>query len=210
MDAILFDFDGVLVDSLQIKEHAFGVLYREHGTDIANNVMQYHRSHGGMSRFEKFEYCHNQFLGQHLSLEERNILSDRFAKLVMQGVIQANEMPYAAEVLHGLQAYPLHLISATPAVELQDIIAARDMTHFFRSIHGSPQTKAAHIEALIAQHGYNKTRVVLIGDAYADYEATVSTGIMFIGYLSSSTASPFASEIPVINDLRMLLDHVAL
>ena len=54
--AIIFDFDGVVVESGDIKTQAFANLYRTHGEAIMAEVARYHRLNGGMSRYQKFHY----------------------------------------------------------------------------------------------------------------------------------------------------------
>ncbi len=165
---VLFDFDGVLVDSVPIKEQAFGALYTEHGAEVVASVKAYHRANGGLSRFEKFQYYHQALLGgtSPLSRDELDALSQKFSAHVVQMVIDAEEMQHASEVLRALHSQvPMHLLSATPEEELIRIIEARKMGEYFRSIHGSPQKKSTHIEALVKYHGYEKKEMVLIGDA---------------------------------------------
>ena len=53
---IIFDFDGVILDSVNIKTEAFYKLFEQYGSKIANQVVDYHIINGGMSRFKKFEY----------------------------------------------------------------------------------------------------------------------------------------------------------
>ena len=55
----IFDFDGVLVDSVELKTIAFVHLYEEYGSHIVDLVIAFHCKNGGMSRFEKFKYFHN-------------------------------------------------------------------------------------------------------------------------------------------------------
>ena len=55
-EAIFFDFDGVLVESVDIKTTAFARLYAGHGEPVADAVVAYHRQNMGTSRFVKFRY----------------------------------------------------------------------------------------------------------------------------------------------------------
>ena len=63
--AIIFDFDGVILESLEIKTNAFKKLYKSYGTDIVDKVAIHHLENGGVSRYEKFKIYHNQFLGNY-------------------------------------------------------------------------------------------------------------------------------------------------
>ena len=44
-DAIVFDFDGTLVKSSEVKTWAFGKLYEEYGEDIVRQVISYQNKH---------------------------------------------------------------------------------------------------------------------------------------------------------------------
>lgn len=204
-DAILFDFDGVLVDSVHIKEVAFGELYKAYGEDVVKKVKKYHISHGGVSRFEKFKYYHQVFLGQELLPEDLENLNIKFSTLVAQLVIDADEMPGAEKVLNFLiQTIPLHVISATPESELEQIITERNMRHFFRSVHGAPQKKSTHIINIIKQYGYDKRKVTMIGDTIADYQSACEADINFIGYAPITECNPFPQHTAVINHLDLI------
>ena len=79
---IIFDFEGVLAESLHIKTHAFYQLYEQYGKDISQKVVVNHNENGGMSRYEKFPYYHKSFLNIVLSTEQVNQLSNDFSKIV--------------------------------------------------------------------------------------------------------------------------------
>ena len=51
--AILFDFDGVLVESTYIKTQAFYQLYLPYGKIIAKKAVDHHLQHMGIARYEK-------------------------------------------------------------------------------------------------------------------------------------------------------------
>jgi len=61
---IIFDFDGVLAESVHIKTQAFYKLYEPFGVNVAEKVVQHHKANGGMSRFEKFPYYHKILLNK--------------------------------------------------------------------------------------------------------------------------------------------------
>ena len=53
MENFIFDFDGVLVDSVDIKTNAFKALFMEYGDDVVRKVVKFHLQNGGVSRLEK-------------------------------------------------------------------------------------------------------------------------------------------------------------
>ena len=58
LKGIIFDFDGVVAESVQVKTDAFAYLYASHGKKIVSKVTEHHELNGGMSRFEKIKYYH--------------------------------------------------------------------------------------------------------------------------------------------------------
>ena len=55
---IIFDFDGVIAESVHIKSSAFSDLYKSYGEDIVKRVVKHHEANGGMSRYKKIRYYH--------------------------------------------------------------------------------------------------------------------------------------------------------
>ena len=53
VDAIFFDFDGVILESVEVKGWAFGRLFENHPEHV-DEIVAFHHANGGMSRFDKF------------------------------------------------------------------------------------------------------------------------------------------------------------
>ena len=60
--AVIFDFDGVICDSVNIKTEAFVELYSNYHKSISDSVKNYHLKYGGISRFEKIKYIETVLL----------------------------------------------------------------------------------------------------------------------------------------------------
>ena len=46
MKAIIFDFDGVILDSVDVKTEAFKQLYTTYGIDVVEKVEEFEREYG--------------------------------------------------------------------------------------------------------------------------------------------------------------------
>ncbi len=202
-DAIIFDFDGVLAESVDVKTRAFEALYAEYGDRIVEQVRDYHLQHGGISRFEKFRYYHEVLLGKTLTKDEENQLGDRFSQYVEDAVV---ESVYVAGAYNFLESYyqsiPLFVASGTPDVELKRIVSRRNMAHYFISVHGSPVKKGDIIQDILTKHSFNPDHVLMIGDAIADYEGAIAAGVKFMGRVMKYPETyPFSVETLVLPDL---------
>ena len=68
--AIIFDFDGVILDSVDVKTRAFESIYLPYGQEIAAEVVAHHEAHGGVSRYQKFRLYHQKYLGLDINDEQ--------------------------------------------------------------------------------------------------------------------------------------------
>ena len=120
---IIFDFDGVIKDSVDVKTNAFAQLYKKESNQKLNLILDYHKKNGGISRFEKFKYFEEKLLKK-LSERELNNLSEKFSKLVIKKVINAKPILGVEKFLKYLNSKNKILVvnSATPTEELEVIV----------------------------------------------------------------------------------------
>lgn len=192
----IFDFDGVLVDSVEIKTNAFYELYIEYGSDVAEKVILHHRANGGMSRYDKFRFYHKQYLDKSISDEELDKLDEEFSLLVIDNVVKANEILGASKLLERVCVKrKCFICSATPEVEIQKIIKLRGWSNYFISVLGSPTSKSNNLNEIIKKSKLNSIDAVFFGDAMADYEAAKDNLIDFIGVGELWENSDYADSI---------------
>lgn len=209
LDAIIFDFDGVLVDSVDVKTRAFAALYAGHGDEIVEQVVDYHLHHGGVSRYDKFRYFQTEILGG-APLRDHEVadLAAAFSTLVVDKVVAAPMVAGARQFLDTCKGeLPLFVVSATPTPELDHILRRRNLLAYFSGTWGSPRSKTQNIATLICEHDLRADRCVMIGDAVADYEGAAANGVHFLGRVPSNDQSPFSSDIVTFNDFTSLPAH---
>lgn len=203
-DCIFFDFDGVIVDSVDAKIAAFGELYDEFGPEIRAAVEEYQRDVPGETRFDKIPRFHRDLLGETLSAEEIGEWCDRLSDIVLDQVVAAPLLPSVREVLAQLvrQGTPAHIVSGTPHDELQVIVERKGLSPFFRTARGAPEKKAAICADIMAREGYRADRCLFVGDAMTDYDCARAVGMDFLGR-ADDAVGPFpsgTSVVPAIGD----------
>jgi phosphoglycolate phosphatase-like HAD superfamily hydrolase len=209
--AIIFDFDGVLVESVDIKTEAFRKLFSFSPSHL-DEIVRYHINNTGISRFEKFRHIYANILHEDLPDNKFHELSDRFSSLVIDAVVKAPCVPGAGGFLKRFfTTIPLFVISATPEDELREIIQKRQMGQFFRAISGSPAKKADNISALIRKGAIDPDKIIYVGDAVNDLNAAWQVGVRFIGRIHPGIPDPFtgcAGVEKTVRDLDELSQYI--
>ena len=208
-DAIVFDFDGTLVRSNEVKTWAFGKLYEEYGGDIVRQVISYQNEHEGLSRFIKFRFWHEHLLHQPYTDEIGENLSKAFSQLVLNRVVESPYVEGAIEFLEKHhQQLPFFVASGTPETELRRIITRRSMSHFFKGIYGSPSTKSEILISLIACRSWLPERILLVGDSLSDLEGAQSAGTKFALIQTKNNSSILPLSNVLLKDLTELEKNI--
>lgn len=182
LQAIFFDFDGVIVNSNELKTQAFYNLLEGYPEHLRQEMVAYHRLHGGVSRVEKIRYFHEILLGTSLNEKDLQLWASRYSGLVLEKVLKVEYVQGALEFLQQWSGeVQFFLISGTPEDELQYIIQERGLSRHFLEVLGSPVVKTIHIENLLAQYRLRPECCFFVGDALTDYDAARETGVPFIG-----------------------------
>lgn len=209
--SIVFDFDGVLVESVDIKTKAFSQLFENEPGEIVEKIINYHLENGGISRFEKFKYFYKYLLKRPFSKEKEKELGEKFSRLVVKAVAEAPWVSGAEETLDFFYGkISLHVASGTPEKELKGIITARKMTHYFDGIFGAPEKKTSILKKVISLTKTTPDEVAMIGDAMSDYHAAKEAGVHFIGRVMENN-NPFPDKnlqtIPDLNHLKEIINN---
>jgi len=181
-DLWVFDFDGVLVNSVDIKTSAFAAIYRSYGSYVEDQVVAHHRKNGGMSRYEKFAYYQSEFLGLEVTPEVVQKLSDRFSDLVMKSVVMSDEVEGVSNILAycGQHGITCAIASATPQDEVREIVKLRGWAEKFKFIFGAPQSKTNNITRIMKEASSSRSKTIFFGDSPNDLTASNECQIDFV------------------------------
>ncbi len=207
--AIIFDFDGVILESAVIKTEAFGNVVNEYPKEQAEQFVAYHMSHMGISRHVKFRYFIEEILGEPYSEDEEKKLADKFESIVYEQVMKCPFVSGAIEFLErNHKKYDFYIASGTPNDEMHHIVKGRGLERYFKDIYGTPLSKTEIIEKIISEHGYSRNEVFFVGDAGTDLCAAEATKLRFIGRTTKENEEVFAEIKHKISDLRQIEDII--
>jgi phosphoglycolate phosphatase-like HAD superfamily hydrolase len=202
---LVFDFDGVILDSAALKREAFAALYDDQPEPLRRAMRAYLGRRGGQPREVKFRHIEAQILGRQVDEAAIAKLCKRFKEDVERRILAAPTIPGALDFLdRNSGRLPTYLLSATPEHELREIVARRDLAGYFDEVIGSPPDKVTGLGQLLSRHGHQADRTVMIGDSYNDYRAARSNGTGFIGITADPAASPFPTDVATTIDLHGL------
>ena len=181
LKGIIFDFDGVIAESVQVKSDAFAELYKPYSPDIVKKVVEHHEANGGMSRFEKIKFYHESFLNKTVTEKEIAVLANQFSDLVVKKVIAAPYVPGALEYIQkSYKQYKLFISTGTPTEEMNQILEWKNIIHYFTDVFGSPDKKIAHVKNILLKYSLDEDELIFYGDSNSDLDAAENAEIPFV------------------------------
>ena len=181
---ILWDFDGVILNSNIIRTKGFIEIFKDFPNNYTAQLVKYHEEMGGLSRYHKIEYFFTKIVKKKIKQDEIFFYAEKYKSFILNNLV--NKRFIINETLDYIKQnrniFSMHIVSASDENELKQICKELEIDSFFCSIHGSPTSKKENIMSLLKFNKLTKREVVLIGDSINDYEAAVHNKIDFVGY----------------------------
>lgn len=178
---IILDFDGVILESVGIKDRAFGKLFENHPQHLPQ-IMEYHLSNNATIRFDKFKYIYENILHLTYNDEIEKKLSKQFSGGIVDQIIRCPYVAGAHDFLEDfVEKMPLYLVSVNPPEELGSILASRDLARYFKDVYAHPWRKQDAILDILKREDILTEEAVFIGDSVEDYRAALASDVPFIG-----------------------------
>lgn len=203
---IIFDFDGVITQSVDIKTRAFAHLFREYPDAVIGEIVRYHLENGGKSRYVKFRHIHENIIKKPYDPVTEERLAEEFSRFVFDEVVKCPYIPGAIEFIEkNHDRYAFFIVSGTPDEEIKLIAEKRGISRYFRGIFGTPNKKGYWTARILEENGFSRENTAFIGDSFDDYRGAADNGCHFIGVLSGEF-NPFEKleGISLISDLTEL------
>lgn len=185
--AVIFDFDGVLVDSNSIKSDGYIFAidpYQRESAAFHQAILDHVGSLRGQDRYSIFRSLQEVGFAPDIPYEQ---LIQSYNEYCETRTIEATEIPGATEALEYLAARcSLAINSATPDPVLARVVEGRSWDHFFKVVLGSKRSKADNLAYIARSLNLSDSQIVFIGDAKADQDAASEFGCAFIGVCNES------------------------
>ena len=183
---LIFDCDGVILNSNKIKTQAFYDVAKVYGHEPAQTLKDYHVLNGGISRYEKFEYLFTNILHKPIDAQELEQLLLNFSKEVKKALLTCEVAVHIQELREKTKNSKWLIVSGGDQTELREVFFQRKLDGYFDGgIFGSPDDKDT-----ILKNEKDKCNIIgkslFLGDSMYDYQAAKTAKIDFI-FLSKWT-----------------------
>ena len=180
--AIVFDFDGTLIKSNQLKYDAYFKLFPP--DDRHARVIRAILSEGfEQSRYVILEEMLRRLgVKEALSLKERGkALAGRYNEIVVAGAKTCPEKEGAEVMLKKFAPeYKLYVSSTTPDAPLKEIIQFRKWEAYFHGVFGYPHEKSETLRRIIALEKLKSHQVLVVGDGESDRKSAMENRCPFV------------------------------
>jgi phosphoglycolate phosphatase-like HAD superfamily hydrolase len=190
---IVFDFDGTLVDSNEIKWKGFEHVFAEH-QDRMEEIRAYCRRFNHTIRGDKFQHVSENILGLPYTPELAVQCHRRYEDFTTRGVALAKEIPGAASFVRSVVKYHPSLLSSTPHDILLQILDLRGWGSLFGEIRGAPVNKAEWLVDLQLELNCAPQEVLFFGDTDEDAGSAQTSRCTFVRV--GRTGRPLELAIP--------------
>ncbi|MDR2488681.1 MAG: HAD family hydrolase [Desulfovibrio sp.] len=203
LSLIVFDCDGIILESVDVKTQAFARIGEAFGQEASDRIVAYHRMHGGVSRYKKFEWLYQEVLHRTVSPEKLDSLNREFTAHAYDAVMHCPLVPGIREVLdlwHG--RVPMYVDSGAPHAELVQILSSRGLSGYFDGIYGSPPEKTEILRNIVDKVGVHPADAVMIGDSITDQHAAEAVQTRFYGRgdFFKHSGHPWYDDLTRLND----------
>ena len=202
---ILFDFDGVIIDSMPIKTAGFRKIFEEYDAETVKPLLDFHNLNGGLSRYVKIKYFFEDVLGTPIEDIEIMRYANRFSEIVKEELNNPEHL--IAEVVQFIwdnqENFNFHIVSGADEQELKYLCEQLNIAQYFKSIHGSPTHKNELVKQVMKENSYLKTETILIGDSINDLEAAEVNEIGFYAYNNADLRPLSTNYIETMADFTL-------
>lgn len=214
LKVVVFDFDGVIIDSNQLKYDAFFQIFPSNQKidPIIRNVLEIHREKSRYFIIKRILVkCQQKKYFEIGNLEgEVCFYADRYNSIVEIRAIECDEIEGARESLEELSKhYSLYINSSTPLEPLKRLVGRRGLSGYFKGVYGGPKSKIENLGDILAKEKIQGKEALVIGDGRSDLESARKFGCRFIGIrnIFNSLDGCCSNILSDLRGLRNLIDE---
>ncbi len=180
---LIFDCDGIILNSNKIKTEAFREVVFHFGNEAAEELVKFHVMNGGISRYEKFNYFF-ETISLHHNLDKNYINVEKLIKnygSIVQKKLAVCEISKQIMQYRKYSDAIWYVVSGSDQNELIKIFKKKQLINNFEGgIYGSPLSKDEIFKNIFKDKMDEISKSIYIGDSKYDYLAAKKIGIDFV------------------------------
>lgn len=206
IDLVVFDCDGVLLESMAAKIEAFRSWVPSEYEPHREAFMEVVMNGFGTSRTHHIRTFYEKIVGLPVEDGFLEVEVQRFTDLCEPLCAQADWRVGSEAFVEACReaGIPRYVLSGTPQAPLDAMMEATGAASYFDVIIGSPPAKPESLARILSETGVPGERCLFIGDAEADRAAAAHVGTHF-AYFPSEANPPMGEIKTEVSDLRSLL-----
>ncbi|MCT2385875.1 HAD family hydrolase [Erwinia pyrifoliae] len=177
---IVFDMDGVLIDSNHMKIDAARQVIHSIFPEAADAFADHFRRNFGQTRQAHFSWAYENLLAKEgFSASIINRLVEKYGKIVAENY-PGCAVTDGTSALLAQVSRPCYVLTGSDQSEARELLCSHHLDTRFNDILGGPINKSENLDFIINTYGINPAESVLIGDAFHDFEVASHFGFSFI------------------------------
>lgn len=181
--ALVFDCDGVVLDSNGVKTKVFYQATLRYGESAAKAMVEYHVANGGISRYKKFAHFLENIAPACTALRRRHtleVLLEVCAGYVREGLLTCDIAPGLEILRQQTCDARWFIVSGGDQADLRDVFSQRGIASWFDGgIFGSPDTKDEILQRELVEKNI-QLPALFLGDSKYGSQAATAAGLDFV------------------------------
>ena len=185
---ICFDFDGVILDTIQLKAEAFTRVYGALEEVQKSYIRDYQIKNGGVSRLDKFIHFEKYLFGVELTKSRSEELSYLLSEYILDNIDTCSHIPGVRDFMEKLTRSGVSVCIATamPESDLVSILDRISLTEAVYIAKGGPKEKIDQLREINEHFCDDRRQGLYFGDNISDFNAATGAKLDFIGVSSEN------------------------
>ncbi len=185
----VFDFDGVIVDSVKLKENIYCDSFGVDINEVKEQILIYVRNNTHMNREQKLYNIYNLLIEKFPNKNFDKNFFKNFNFLVNKYVLNLKIDKDFKKFILRLNNENIFILSAAPQNEVETILIRNNIFNIFTDVLASKTDKAKILNKLIKL--YDSQKILFFGDKYSDFKAAEKANVNFLGRQSKINPTKF-------------------
>lgn len=186
LKVIVFDFDGVIVDSNHIKRNAYYSVFSslKGSKELIKNVLFEFEPNTRIFIIAKIidRLIEKGLINSKDKAKYKDEFVKRYGNICEKEILTCNKIRGASGNIKKLsKRFHLYINSLTPTASLTRILKGRGLLKYFNGIFGGEKSKLNNLKKIIFKEKISPPQLLIIGDSVEDLKVAKDCGTNFIG-----------------------------